>query len=96
MQLIYEAFIVVLNSTSGDIVDAKLSGYIESHRESHGMKTSVFNLGNLCCISCAEEVQRALRSNPNISAARVDYRSDTASVTYKEELEREQKRQGEG
>ena len=49
------------------------------------MKTQTFKLGNLCCISCAEEVQQALRSNSNIVTARVDYQSDMVKVTYKEE-----------
>ena len=49
------------------------------------MKTTIFNLGNLCCVSCAQDVQKALSTNPNISAANLDYMNDRATVTYDEQ-----------
>ncbi len=49
------------------------------------MKTESFELGNLCCVSCAEEVELVLRSNPHIDTARIDYVHDRAIVTYEED-----------
>src|SRR4051794_7759197 len=46
------------------------------------MKTETFHLGNLCCVSCANDITRALRANPHVDMASVDYRHDTATVTY--------------
>ena len=46
------------------------------------MKTETFHLGNLCCVSCANDIKRALRANPHVHTASVDYRQDTATVTY--------------
>ncbi len=49
------------------------------------MRTESFELGNLCCVSCAEEVELVLRSNPHIDTARIDYLHDRAIVTYEED-----------
>ncbi len=49
------------------------------------MTTETFHLGNLCCVECADDVQKALKANPNVATARVDYRNDTVIVSYKEE-----------
>lgn len=49
------------------------------------MKTETFNLGNLCCVSCADDVRQALRSAPLIKSAGVDYQRNTATVTYQDD-----------
>jgi Cu2+-exporting ATPase len=49
------------------------------------MKTQIFNLGHLCCVSCADDIEHALRAAPHIEAANVDYQHDTATVTYHDE-----------
>src|SRR5438309_9343757 len=48
------------------------------------MKTHTFKLGNLCCVICADDVQKALRADQNIVSASVDYLHDTARVTYRD------------
>ncbi len=48
------------------------------------MKTEQFNLGNLCCVSCADKVERSVRAQAGVSAVRVDYLRDVAAVTYDE------------
>jgi P-type Cu2+ transporter len=37
---------------------------------------------DLACIACAEAVERALRANPHVVAARVDYPAHTVRVTF--------------
>jgi Cu2+-exporting ATPase len=49
------------------------------------MITQIFNLGNLCCVSCADDVERALHATPHIEGAKVDYLHNTATVTYHDE-----------
>lgn len=49
------------------------------------MKTETLQLGNLCCVECADSVQKALQSNPRIVAASVDYLKDRVTVSYKED-----------
>lgn len=46
------------------------------------MKTDTYELGNLCCVSCADEVERSLRASPGISEVKLDYKNDKVSVTY--------------
>jgi Cu2+-exporting ATPase len=39
-------------------------------------------LPNLCGVCCAAAAERVLRANPHVVDARVDYRGETAAVTY--------------
>jgi copper chaperone CopZ len=35
------------------------------------VKTERFNLGNLCCVSCADEVERVVRAQPGVNVLSV-------------------------
>ncbi len=48
------------------------------------MKKEVFDLGDLCCVGCADAVEQALRSAPQVKKAAINYRGNTATVTYDE------------
>lgn len=50
------------------------------------MRTETFDLGNLCCVSCANDIERALRANRHVQRAAVNYRRDTATVTYHDDM----------
>ncbi|HET8626838.1 MAG TPA: HAD-IC family P-type ATPase [Thermomicrobiales bacterium] len=48
------------------------------------MATATLHFADLFCVCCAERIERALRANPHVSAARVDYRQEAVTVTYDE------------
>src|SRR5438067_12616843 len=45
-------------------------------------RTAVLQLPALCGVCCARAAERALLANPHVVHARVDYRSEVATVTY--------------
>src|SRR5437763_14175327 len=45
-------------------------------------RTAVLHLPELCGVCCARAAERALLANPHVVRARVDYRSEVATVTY--------------
>src|SRR5438477_175345 len=49
------------------------------------MKTKTFELEGLCCVCCAEDVERALRAQTVITSAKVGYLQGVATVTYRED-----------
>jgi Cu2+-exporting ATPase len=57
---------------------------IHEHQTSNtdvGTTTQTFG-ADLACIACAEAVERALRANPHVIAARVDFPGHTVRVTF--------------
>ena len=43
---------------------------------------AVLRLPGLCGVCCAQAAERALLASPHVVEARVDYRAETATVTY--------------
>ena len=48
----------------------------------HGQTVTVAFHAEFACVSCAEAVDRALRTSPHITDVRVDYPGRTVHVTY--------------
>ncbi len=46
------------------------------------IRTASLNLRDLAGVCCARAAERALRASPHVVAAKVDYRAETATVTY--------------
>lgn len=44
--------------------------------------TTLLQVSNLSCACCAEELEKALRGQPHIVSARVDFRGNTVDVAY--------------
>src|SRR3972149_5819268 len=53
-----------------------------SGHQHHSVEVLRLPLRNLYCACCAEELEKALKANPHIAGAKVDFRADIVEVRY--------------
>src|SRR5215212_4341749 len=53
-----------------------------SHDAHEQTNTTTLRLRDLCGVCCADAAERALRARPHVLDVKVDYRAETATVTY--------------
>ena len=46
------------------------------------MKTEIFKLEDLCCVSCADDVRKVLAATPGVAEQRLDYMNSKITITY--------------